>query len=60
MNWAYLKEGIVKRTNLFDVTELVMIAQISFFFQYLTVKFIIYSAVAYYFMRLNFTFQFII
>lgn len=32
MNWAYLKEGIVKRTNLFDVTELVMIAQISFFF----------------------------
>lgn len=60
MNWAYLKEGIVKRTNLFDVTELVMIAQISFFFQYLTAKFIIYAAVAHYFMRLNFTFQFII
>ena len=60
MNWAYLKEGIVKRTNLFDVTELVMIAQIGFFFQYLTAKFIIYSAVAHYFMRLNFTFQFII
>ena len=60
MNWAYLKEGIVKRANLFDVTELVMIAQISFFFQYLTAKFIIYSAVTHYFMRLNFTFQFII
>ena len=60
MNWAYLKEDIVKRTNLFDVTELVMIAQISFFFQYLTAKFIIYAAVAHYFMRLNFTFQFII
>ena len=60
MNWAYLKEDIVKRTNLFDVTELVMIAQISFFFQYLTAKFIIYGAVAHYFMRLNFTFQFIV
>ena len=31
-----------------------------FFFQYLTAKFIIYAAVAHYFMRLNFTFQFII
>ena len=54
MNWAYLKEGIVKRTNLFDVTELVMIAQISFFFQYLTAKFIIYSAVAHYFYAFEF------